>query len=71
MAMFSDDLGNRSPHLHVRALEMRRVAADMEDPHLQLVMFRMAEAYENLALLLETTAKQRPSELSSSPTRAA
>jgi hypothetical protein len=47
------------------------VAADMEDPHLQLVMFRMAEAYENLARLLEATAKQRPSKLSGSPTSAA
>jgi hypothetical protein len=71
MAMFSDDLGHRSSQLHVRALEMRRVAAEMEDPHLQLVMFRMAEAYENLARLLETTTKQQSSELSGSPTRAA
>jgi hypothetical protein len=71
MAMFSDHLGNRSTHLHLRALEMRRVAADMEDSDLQLVMFRMAEAYENLARLLETTAKQRASEISGSPTRAA
>ena len=71
MAMASDDLENRSPHLHVRAREMRKVAADMGDPHLQLVMFRMAEAYENLARLLETTAQQRTSELSGSPTRAA
>jgi hypothetical protein len=71
MAIYSDDLENRGPRLHGRALEMRRVAADMEDPHLQLVMFRMAEAYENLARLLETTTKQRSSELSGSPTRAA
>ena len=71
MAMFNDDLEHRSPHLHSRALEMRRAAADMEDPHLQLVMFRMAEAYENLARLLEATDKQRLSELSGSPTRAA
>jgi hypothetical protein len=69
--MASDDLGHRSSQLHVRALEMRRVAGEMEDPHLQLVMFRMAEAYENLARLVETTTKQRSSELSGSPTRAA
>ena len=42
------------------------MAADMEAPHLQLVMFRMAEAYENLARLLQTTAKQRTPELSGS-----
>jgi hypothetical protein len=70
MAMFSDDLGNRGLRLHARALEMRTVATDMEDPHLRLVMLRMAKAYENLAHLLATTAEQRTSEASGSPTAA-
>jgi hypothetical protein len=71
MAIVSDDFENRGPRLHLRALEMRRVAADMEDPHLRLVMFRMAEAYENLARLTEAAAKRPTTEASGSPTRAA
>jgi hypothetical protein len=70
MPDFSDNLGDRGAWLRARAQEIREVAGPMVNPDLQLVMFSMAEAYENLARHLETMVKIF-SLAPSSPTKAA
>jgi hypothetical protein len=56
MASYSDDLRRRCLSLRARAEELLSSAAVMRDPQSQQAMFRMARAYELMALLLEKTS---------------
>jgi len=56
MANHSDDLRLRCFSLRARAEEVLTSAAVMRDPQSQQAMFRMAHAYETMALLLEKTS---------------